>query len=104
MAQSATLFHIKPLALGWLAIEAAGSGYPTTARSLAHMVSVLMYRAMHWNPKESGHRGSDRLVPSEGHAVPIIYAPCADLGAAISPGGKHMPSNEMVEQWRAGLP
>lgn len=91
MTQSTTLFHAKALAIGRLAVEAttaAGSGHPTTALSLAHIVSVLMYRVMRWDPKDPGHRGSDRLVLSEGHAVPIIYAACADLGAAISPGGK----------------
>jgi transketolase len=80
----------KAIALGKLALRAttsAGSGHPTTALSLMHLVAVLMYRVMRWNPLQPDAGGSDRLVLSEGHAVPIIYAACADLGVTITPGG-----------------
>jgi transketolase len=43
---------------------------------------------MRWDPKCPAARGSDRLVLSEGHAVPIVYAACADLGVIITPGGQ----------------
>lgn len=82
--------HAKAIELGKLAIQAttsAGSGHPTTALSLAHLTTVLMYRIMRWDPRRPDARGSDRLVLSEGHAVPIIYAACADLGVTITPGG-----------------
>jgi transketolase len=39
----------KAIALGKLALRAttsAGSGHPTTALSLAHLIAVLMYRVM----------------------------------------------------------
>ena len=62
---------------------AAGSGHPTTAASLAHVVTVLMYSHMRYEPANPAHVCSDRLVLSEGHAVPIIYAAAADLGVAI---------------------
>ncbi len=62
---------------------ASGSGHPTTAASLAHLTVVLMHHHMRWEPANPGHISSDRLVLSEGHAVPIIYAACADLGGAI---------------------
>jgi transketolase len=62
---------------------AAGSGHPTTAASLAHLTAVLMYHKMRWEPANPLHPGSDRLVLSEGHAVPIVYAACADLGVMI---------------------
>ena len=91
MAELTTILHAKAIALGKLAVRAtthAGSGHPTTALSLAHIVTVLMYRAMRWDPKNPGHPGSDRLVLSEGHAVPILYAACADLGVGFMPGGK----------------
>lgn len=84
----------KAIALGKLAVEAttsAGSGHPTTALSLAHLVTVLMYRVMRWSPADPGNPGSDRLVLSEGHAVPIIYAACADLGVTITPHDKPRP-------------
>jgi transketolase len=58
----------------------AGSGHPTTAASLAHIVAVLMYTHMRYETANPSHPASDRLVLSEGHAVPIIYAACADLG------------------------
>ena len=59
---------------------AAGSGHPSTAASLSHLVSVLMYQHMRYEPTNPMHPSADRLVLSEGHAVPIIYAACADLG------------------------
>ncbi len=43
---------------------------------------------MRWDPKDPWNPGSDRLVLSEGHAVPIIYAALADLGAMFVPLGK----------------
>jgi transketolase len=105
MTQSTMLFHAKALAIGRLAVEAttaAGSGHPTTALSLAHIVSVLMYRVMRWDPKDPGYAGSDRLVLSEGHAVPIVYAACADLGAAIGTGDKrHAMTREDLMSLRA---
>ena len=65
---------------------AAGSGHPTSAASLAHIVIVLMYQHMRWEPANPGHISSDRLVLSEGHAVPIVYAACADMGVGIARG------------------
>lgn len=62
---------------------ASGSGHPTTAASLSHIIAVLMYTHMRWEPANPAHPSSDRLVLSEGHAVPIVYAACADLGVAI---------------------
>src|SRR6478752_1316423 len=81
----------KAVDLGKLAVEmttSAGSGHPSTALSLVHLVTVLMYRVMRWDPKDPWSPTSDRLVLSEGHAVPIIYAALADLGAAITPIGR----------------
>ncbi len=76
----------KAIELSKLAYEmtaAAGSGHPTSAASLSHIVSVLMYKHMRWEPANPAHPSSDRLVLSEGHAVPIVYAACADLGVMI---------------------
>lgn len=78
--------HQKAIAIGKLAVEmttAAGSGHPSTALSLAHLVTVLMYHQMHWDPKDPWNPTADRLVLSEGHAVPIIYAAYADLGGML---------------------
>jgi len=76
----------KAVEIGKLSVEmttAAGSGHPSTALSLAHIVTVLMYSQMRWDPKDPWNPGADRLVLSEGHAVPIIYAAYADLGGVI---------------------
>ena len=84
----------KAIELGKLAVRAttvAGSGHPTTSLSLAHLVTVLLYQVMRWDPKQPAAPGSDRLVLSEGHAVPIIYAACADLGVTIRPGNHARP-------------
>jgi len=83
--------HKKAVEIGKLSVEmttAAGSGHPSTALSLAHLVTVLMYYQMRWDPKDPWNPLSDRLVLSEGHAVPIIYAAYADLGGMIVPLGK----------------
>jgi len=81
-----TAVNRKAIDIGKLSIEAttaAGSGHPSTALSLAHLVTVLMYHQMRWDPKDPWNRASDRLVLSEGHAVPIIYAAYADIGGVI---------------------
>jgi len=81
----------KAIDIGKLSVEmttSAGSGHPSTALSLAHLVAYLMYHQMRWDPKDPWNPASDRLVLSEGHAVPIIYAAYADLGGVITPIGK----------------
>jgi len=83
--------HRKAVDIAKLAVEmttAAGSGHPSTAMSLAHLVAVLMYHQMRWDPKDPWNQASDRLVLSEGHAVPIIYAAYADLGGMVIWNGK----------------
>ncbi len=86
--------HSKAVELTKLSVEmtaAAGSGHPTSASSLAHVVTVLMYDHMRWDPESPGHKGADRLVLSEGHAVPIIYAAGADIGIGIGKNGDLRP-------------
>jgi transketolase len=76
----------KAIEIGKLSVEittAAGSGHPSTSLSLAHLVTVLMYHAMRYDPKDPWNPTNDRLVLSEGHAVPIVYAAMADLGVVI---------------------
>ncbi len=81
----------KAIEIGKLSVEmttSAGSGHPSTALSLTHLITVLMYHQMRWDPKDPWNPNSDRLVLSEGHAVPIVYAAYADLGGMIIPLGK----------------
>jgi transketolase len=87
----AAAINRKAIDLGRMSLEMtthAGSGHPSTALSLAHLVAVLMYHQMRWDPTDPWNPRNDRLVLSEGHAVPIIYAALADLGAAITPIGR----------------
>ena len=89
----------KAIDLGKLSVEittSAGSGHPSTALSLTHLITVLMYKQMRWDPKDPWNPASDRLVLSEGHAVPIVYAALADLGAAI--GKTKAESRPMTKQ------
>ena len=78
--------HAKAIELDLLSLDmtaAAGSGHPSSAMSLGHLVTMLLYKEMRWIPDQPRYPTSDRLVLSEGHAVPIVYAACADLGVAI---------------------
>ena len=85
----AAAVHQKAITLAKLALRMtakAGSGHPSSALSLAHLVAHLMYRQMNFDPADPWNRAGDRLVLSEGHAVPIIYAAWADLGGVVSDG------------------
>lgn len=62
---------------------AAGSGHPSSSLSISHLVVSLMYKHMRYDVNNPWHPASDRLVLSEGHAVPIVYAAYADLGGAV---------------------
>lgn len=62
---------------------AAGAGHPSSALALAHIVTCLMYKQMKYDPANPHNPSNDRLVLSEGHAVPIVYAAYADLGGAV---------------------
>ncbi len=78
--------HAKAIELGKHALrmtDASGSGHPSTALSIAHVVVELMYREMRYDPDNPWNGASDRLVLSLGHAVPIVYAAYADLGGMV---------------------
>ena len=83
--------HARAIQLGTMSLEMcaeSGSGHPTSAMSIGHLVSVLMYRTMRWLPDQQGCPTSDRLVLSEGHAVPAIYAAMADIGVTVDWNGE----------------
>jgi len=61
----------------------AGSGHPSSALSILHIVTALMYRVMRYSPKNPWNTAADRLVLSEGHAVPAVYAAYCDIGGVV---------------------
>jgi transketolase len=61
----------------------AESGHPSSGCALAHITAVLMYHQMRYDPANPWNPLSDRLVLSEGHAVPVIYAAYADVGGVV---------------------
>ncbi len=61
----------------------AGSGHPSSGLSLAHLVVTLMRKRMKYDPANPWNAAADRLVLSEGHAVPIVYAVYADVGGVV---------------------
>ncbi|MFQ5590400.1 MAG: transketolase [Phycisphaerae bacterium] len=78
--------HAKAIELGKHVLRmttAAGSGHPSSALALSHIVVELMYRQMRYDPSAPWAPGSDRLVLSCGHAVPIVYAAYADVGGVV---------------------
>jgi transketolase len=86
--------HAKAIQLDHLCLDmcaTAGSGHPSSGMSLGHLVTVLLYHSMRWLPEHPRYPTSDRLVLSEGHAVPIVYAALADLGAVVGPEDARRP-------------
>lgn len=86
MSSLSELVNDRAIELGKLTVRmttAAGSGHPSSGLSLAHLVTVLMYHQMRWDPEDPWNPCNDRLVLSEGHAVPVVYAALADLGAVM---------------------
>ena len=60
-------------ALAMDAVEAAGSGHPGTAMSLAPAAYVLFQRLLRHDPTEPGWIGRDRFVLSCGHSSLTLY-------------------------------
>jgi transketolase len=83
--------HAQAIEIGRQSLEmcaASGSGHPTSALSIGHLVTDLMFRAMRWSPEYPDFPTSDRLVLSEGHAVPAVYAAAATLGMKVGKPGE----------------
>lgn len=75
--------HAQAIEIDRLALEmtaAAGAGHPSSSMGIGHLVTVLMFHTMRWSPDYPDYPTADRLVLSEGHAVPAVYAACAKLG------------------------
>ena len=66
-----TVDLIRVLAMD--AVEAAGSGHPGTAMSLAPAAYLLYQRIMRHDPADPGWVGRDRFVLSCGHSSLTLY-------------------------------
>jgi transketolase len=78
--------HAQAIEIDRLSLEmtaASGTGHPTSAMSIGHIVTTLMFSSMRWSPDYPNYPTSDRLVLSEGHAVPAVYAAMATLGVMV---------------------
>jgi transketolase len=99
--------HAQAIELDRLSLDmcaAAGSGHPTSAMSIGHLVTVLMFQTMRWSPEYPDYPTSDRLVLSEGHAVPAVYAAAAKLGVMVGkdPAKRKKLTVEDLRTLRAG--
>ncbi|MFZ4575091.1 MAG: transketolase [Phycisphaerales bacterium] len=99
--------HAQVIDLDRLVLEscaAAGSGHPTSAMSIGHLVTVLMFHTMRWSPEFPDYPTSDRLVLSEGHAVPIVYAAAAKMGMMVGkdPSNRRKLTEADLKHLRAG--
>ncbi|MBO6739978.1 MAG: transketolase [Phycisphaerales bacterium] len=95
--------HAQAIELCRLSLEmtaASGSGHPTSAMSISHIVTSLMFSAMRWSPDYPSYPTSDRLVLSEGHAVPAVYAAMATLGVVV---GKENDRRKLTPDDLSGL-
>ena len=63
-----------------LATTQAGSGHPTSCLSAADIVAALFFYAMTFDPKNHENLDNDRFILSKGHAAPLFYAVCKQLG------------------------
>ena len=77
----------------------AESGHPSSGLSLAHLTVVLMYHRMRYDAANPWNPLSDRLVLSEGHAVPIVYAAYADLGGVVGTDPRHGRKLTVEDLW-----
>jgi transketolase len=77
----------------------AGSGHPSSSCALSHITTVLMYHKMRFDAANPWNPLSDRLVLSEGHAVPIVYAAYADLGGVVGMDPKNARKLTIDDLW-----
>jgi len=88
---NANQVHAKAVELGKHVLRmttASGSGHPSSALAIGHIIVEIMYRRMRYDLRDPWNPSGDRLVLSIGHAVPIVYAAYADLGGAVGSDAK----------------
>ncbi len=102
--------HAQALEIDRLSLEmtaASGTGHPTSAMSIGHIVTTLMFSSMRWSPDYPNYPTSDRLVLSEGHAVPAVYAAMGILGVVVGKGDdrKKLSTDDLstLREWNSVL-
>ncbi len=58
----------------------AGSGHTAGPLDMADIFTVLYFHAMRHDPKNPGWEDRDRLILSNGHIAPVLYAAMAHVG------------------------
>ncbi|MCX6778099.1 MAG: transketolase [Candidatus Micrarchaeota archaeon] len=61
-------------------LHKAKSGHPAGAIGLADIFTALYFNVMNHDPKDPEWQGRDRLVLSNGHVCPVLYAALAETG------------------------
>src|SRR5258707_4433557 len=62
------------------ATTAAGSGHPTSCCAAVDVVAALFSGHMRFDRKDPRYANNDHFILSKGHAAPLLYAACAELG------------------------
>src|SRR3954454_4915790 len=76
------------------AVEAAGSGHPGTAMSLAPAAHLLSQRLLHHDPTDPTWAGRDRFVLSCGHSSLTLY-----IQLFLSGYGLTLDDLKLLRQW-----
>lgn len=58
----------------------AKSGHPAGSLGMADVFTALCFNVMHHDPERPDWEGRDRLVLSNGHICPVLYAALAEAG------------------------
>ncbi len=61
-------------------LKAAGSGHSAGPLGMADIFTALYFNVLKHNPKKPQWEGRDRLVLSNGHICPVLYATMANAG------------------------
>ncbi len=61
--------------------SAAGTGHPTSSMSAADLMTVLFFKHLKADLKNTKNPNNDRVLFSKGHAAPLLYALYAAAGA-----------------------
>ena len=81
------------------AVEAAGSGHPGTAMSLAPAAYLLFQRLLRHDPTDPGWLGRDRFVLSCGHSSLTLY-----IQLFLSGYGLTLDDLKLLRQWGSRTP